>query len=120
MAITITEELTAPIFKITFDWLTATGGDASGTMTASIKGQPVAVVFVPDTSTTAPTDQHDITLTDASSIDILAGRGANLSNVHSTVIVDDLLPIGGNKVTCTVANGGNAKGGNVYLFVRSV
>jgi hypothetical protein len=116
--VTTTEEVYGPVNKITFDWLSDASGDATATTTGGHNGELIRAVFVPDTSTTAPSDQYDVTLSDGQSVDLLAGQGVNLSNVNTVVVVDDLIPLAGNKLTLTVANAGNAKGGVVYLYYR--
>jgi len=117
--ITTSEELFGTIKKIAYDWLTDASGDASATATtASFSGQILRVECVPDSGGTAPSDQYDITLTTADSIDVLYGQGANLSNASTVVIVSDLGVIANDTLSLTVANGGNAKGGTVYVYLR--
>lgn len=115
--VTSTEELNGQNRKIVFDWLSDASGDATGSTTHGINADIKGVVFKPDTGGTVPTDQYDVTLTDANSIDLLNGQGANLSSTNSIAVTSDLLPITGDKLALTVANGGNAKGGVVYVFL---
>ena len=117
--ITASEETFGLIKKIVYDWLSDASGDASATSTsAAFSGQILRVECVPDSSTTQPSDQYDITLTTADSIDVLYGQGANLSNSSTVAIVSNLGVIANDVLSLTVANGGNAKGGLVYVYIR--
>jgi hypothetical protein len=115
--VTATEELSGAVKKVIFDWLTDASGDATKSTTNGINGIIQSVIFVPDTSATQPSDQYDVTILDDSSIDLLNGQGLNLSNVNTVVLVDNFNPIPGNKLNLVVDNGGNAKGGVVYVYI---
>lgn len=118
--VTITEQSNMGKYSlIQFDWLSTDGGVVASTTTASYNGKIEAVVLVPDTSTTLPSDLYDVTLTDGT-IDLLSGLGANCGNATNVAIIDGLIPIAGNKLTLNVANAGNAKGGNVYVYLREM
>jgi len=120
---------TRTVKKVTFDWLSDASGNVSGTHTKHLSGEILRVVFIPDSGGTQPTDLYDVTLEDDSGMDVLAGQGANLSNASTTnvtpgvpfkdgattsvskMVVDDLLEL-------KVSNAGNAKGGQVILYIR--
>lgn len=128
-SVTITYSETRTVKKVTLDWLSDASGDVSGTHTKYLSGVLERVVFIPDSGGTQPTDLYDITLEDDNGMDVLAGQGANLSNANTTnicpgvplkdgsttsvkpMIVDDLLEL-------KVSNAGNAKGGQVILYLR--
>lgn len=114
--VTVTDDRVTPIRRVNFDWLSDASGDATASMTYPVNGKLIRAVFVPDGGGTAPSDQYDVAITDGSSIDILAGQAGNLSNVNTIVLVDNFLPVAGNVLNLAVSNGGNAKGGNVYLW----
>lgn len=117
--ITVTEEVIKNVTKLTYDWLTDASGDASITATSkAYSGVILKVVAVPDSGGTAPSDLYDITLTDGASLDVLTGQGTDCPSGSNLVIVDDLLPVANDTLSLTVANGGNAKGGIVYVYIR--
>lgn len=103
-----------------FDWLSDGSGDVSATSsTGKYTGCILAVLLVPDGSTTTPSDQYDITLTDSNSIDLLSGQGANLSNVNNVLVNSGLLPLVHDTISLTVAHAGSAKGGLVYIWIEA-
>lgn len=116
--VTTTEERFGSIKRIKFDWLSDASGDATATTTYTYSGEVLRAIFVPDGSTTAPSDLYDVTITDADSIDILYGQGADMDGTNTVVLVENLAPVANDVLSLTVANGGNAKGGIVYLYIR--
>ena len=113
-----TEQLNGKIKRVAFDWLSSSDGEASATTTAGINGKLLSAVFVPDSGGTAPDDLYDATLTDANSLDLLAGQGANLSGTNTIVINSNLLPVPGNRLTRNISGAGEANGGLVYLLLE--
>ncbi len=104
------------VYKIV--WLT----DASGDVALGIdlrRGRLLQIKTVPD-GTDVPTAAYDLTLLDPSdSGDVLEGKGGDLSatlTVWAAGAVQVFLE--GGSYTFTIANGGNAKRGIVYLFVQ--
>lgn len=111
------------ITKYSIAWVSDAAGAVSGNSFNVKAGEVVQVRYIPDSGGTQPTDLYDVTMTDANSIDVLGGSGANLSNANSTVAVPAvstyfprLLEAGA--LTPVVANAGNAKGGTIVLYVR--
>lgn len=116
------------VVKHTFAWTSAADGTATVASGLAVSGQVQRVVFIPS-ATAAPTDLYDVTLTDADSMDILAGQGANLSTSTSSsvcpgipfddgtttsvapCVVDSIL-------TLNVTNAGDSKAGSVIVYVR--
>ena len=105
-------------------WVTTSGGAFSSTFTVP-GGVLLKVTFVPDGSTTQPTDAYDVVLNDPRGIDVLGGLGANLSNATATSVVPTVgssgLPFAlesGATMTLTITNAGNSKGGTIYLHIR--
>jgi hypothetical protein len=108
-------------------WTSSAGGAVSGIPTLEkIAGEMLRVVFIPGSGGVQPTDAYDVTLLDDDGLDVLAGKGANLSNSSASTIcplVGDgtttVRPcaIDGN-LTLVVANAGNAKQGTVKLYYR--
>lgn len=111
--------------KVTFTWTASAGGAVSGTLSALVRGVIKRVVFAPGSGGTQPDNLYDVTLLDATGVDVLAGRGANLSNSAASQAV----PLIGDGTTTDrevaindtlelqVANAGNAKTGVVYIYV---
>lgn len=122
---TITYSGTRPK-KVTFGWVASAGGAVSGTPSVQVRGHITRVTFIPGTAGNQPTDAYDVTLLDASGVDVLAGLGANLSNAT----ISHCEPLIGNGATTNqpmsindtlelqVANAGNAKHGTVVVYVE--
>lgn len=117
------------IRKYSLAWVSDSLGAVSGTLTEVISGVIVKAVFIPDSGGTQPTNLYDVTLLDENGLDVLAGRGANLSNSASSATAPGLAVTDGtttgivpvpidDQLELRVANGGNAKGGSVVLYVR--
>lgn len=116
--VTQTETPRGAINLIAYDWASSTGGEATHAATIAINGEIMRAVFVPDGSTTAPTDNYDVTLTDANGIDLLAGQGANLSATDTIVVTDDIVPLFGSTLNLSVSNAGDSKGGLIYIYMK--
>lgn len=114
------------------DWLSSSGGAVAAALN-DVSGEIVRVTFVPDAGGTQPTNAYDVTLTDAEGIDVLAGKGGNLSNAAASSVVPLILDAVGTpadtyavghrffvagKLTLAIANAGNAKGGRILLYLR--
>lgn len=122
--LTITQG-TGSVRKVTLAWTSDAAGAVSGT-TVHLDGVIERVVFVPGTGGVQPTDLYDVTLEDAEGLDLLAGEGANLSNVNKTQVT----PFIGDGTTTNkpvaaygtaelkVAAAGNTKSGTVLLYLR--
>jgi len=124
--------------SVMWDWLS----DASGNVvddSAAFAGRITRVTFNPDATTTSPTANYDMDVVDIDSVDVLLGAGANLSQsasecifynansgafasstVTQTVDTDHTaLPwsvVNRGKLTLTITNAGNAKGGTVRMY----
>ena len=102
---------------VTMDWTSAAGGTVSSTNTTnSLNGEVYQVEINPDASTDAPTEGYDVTLSNANSVNILYGLGANLPaattrTVKPCVFVD-------SKLSLCVTNAGDTKGGVVKIYLR--
>ena len=106
--------------KITFDWTSNASGAASGSTTEYYSGVVYRVVFIPDSGATQPTDLYDVTLTDDDSVDILDGAGGDLSNSTTDQLqgLVGVSAVANSKLTLTVSNAGNSKGGTVVIYLR--
>jgi len=104
--------------KYTIAWTSDAAGAVSGNTVDVKRGHLRQVKYKPDAGGTQPTDLYDVTLLDADGADLLAGGGANLSNVNASIAVPTApILLEGQSVTPTVANAGNAKGGTIILYV---
>lgn len=123
-----TTTLSAPtedngVRKVTINWTS----DASGDVSSSIKnvyGTLRRVVFAPVASA-SPTANYDVTLSDENSYDVFQGDGADQSaTVAANVFIANATSgyvgadIAGH-LTLTVSNAGNAKQGNIKLYLRT-
>lgn len=122
--VSMTEITHKPVQKIKFDWLSDAAGAVGRTTVAFFTGVVDRVVFKPDSGGTQPSASYDIVLNDDDGNDVLWGVGANLSNaaaVHAHPWSSGLelySAIVETKLTLAVTNAGNAKGGEVYVYVR--
>lgn len=123
-SIVITRQQTSPQV-VRLVWTSDASGVVSGT-TVHVEGVIERVVFVPGAGGVQPTDAYDLLLNDADGVDVLAGKGANLSQTNKTQVC----PFIGDGTTTNkpvavagtlelvAANAGNAKSGTVVLYVR--
>lgn len=111
--------------RVTFSWTSNASGAVSGTASSRVGGRISRVVFVPGSSGSQPTDLYDVTLLDEHGMDVLAGKGGNLSNAAASQVV----PLIGDGTTTNqtisvngtlelqVAAAGNAKSGQVHVYL---
>lgn len=125
-SITETISKTRTMRSIAWDWTCDASGNVSGIPSTHISGVIERAVFAPGAGGAQPTDAYDVTLLDDDGLDVLAGRGTNLSNAtksHSTPLIgdgtttDQKVAIDG-QLNLVVANAGNAKQGRVKLYYR--
>jgi hypothetical protein len=119
-----TADLGGLITRYTVAWTSSAGGAVSGTTFDCKAGHLMQVRQLPDSGGTQPTDQYDVTVLDGNSVDVLAGGGANLSNAAPTYTTPALTAgypvfVEAGALTPTVANAGNAKGGQIVLYVST-
>jgi len=122
-SITVTTSRDGPLTKYSCAWTSDAAGDVTECAVALKAGQIVQVVCSPGATT--PSDDYDVTLTQASGEgDILNGKGTNMSNSLSNLVklisatLDHLaiwIPAG--NYWPTVANGGNAKTGTIDIYM---
>lgn len=111
------------------DWL-SDDSDGSATGTVQLDGQ--LWKFVTNPGSVAPSDNYDITLVDEDSLDVAEGLLANRDTANSEVVYPykqvTLTGTGtdawaaplfhGGPVTFTLANAGNAKTGQLKVYMR--
>lgn len=113
--ITVEESGFGSVFKIKWTFTSATDGTASLVTVGSYYG--TVMCLVTDPGATAPTDNYDITVTDADSFDVLQGVGANRdTSTTETVNPPSVSPAFG-KLTINITNAGDTKDGVATLYV---
>jgi hypothetical protein len=114
--VTVTEETSGHIKKITWTWTATAGGAAdlitSGTYTGEIVG------LVTDPGASAPTDNWDVSITDGDGTDVLNALGANRDTANTEQVVTGMGYVVNDKLTVNVTNAGNATNGLVILYIR--
>jgi hypothetical protein len=127
-SVTVTQNLINPV-RYVLAWTSDASGNVSGIPAPTMNGTICKVEFVPGSGGNAPTDQYDVTLTDIAGVDVLGGQGANLSNAAASAVVPGVPFKDGTTIstapcvisdplTLNVTNAGNAKSGQVILYVR--
>lgn len=119
MVVTTTEARARSVWKIVWSWLSDDAdGTATGPTAALIDGDILGLTTIPDGSA-APTDNYDITVTDADGHDVLLGAGANRDTANTeNVARASLAAAAASILTLNVSNAGNAKEGKVILYLR--
>ena len=121
--VTITEpvRLGSGIDKISWDWLSATGGTVTASITTDYyTGIILCMEMIPDAATTTPTAAYTATVKDDSGVDLLHGLGVGSSTATATVskvFSDGLGIIVNSKLTLAIAAAGDAKGGILNLYI---
>lgn len=120
MSVVITENPQAkPIAIIKFAWTSASDGTATGTTVNSYNGKCELLTTDPAAAGDAPTDNYDITVTDANGVDVLGGAGVDRDTANTEQKLGDLQgAVASSKLTLNIANAGDSKIGVVYLHIR--
>jgi len=112
-----TEEVEGSIKMAKFAWTTTSGGTASATTTESYNGKILALAT--DPGSTTPSDNWDVTMLDKNSMDVLLGAGADRDQTNTEYVASASLgAVVNSTLNCVVINGGDAKTGTVYVYVR--
>lgn len=117
---TLTEERLSNVKKITFAWTSDTGGDAglaTKTTAYTYNGAILAICTVPGTGGDQPSDNYDIVLNDANSVDVLNAQAANRSQTTTQWVTSSLGMVVGSALTLSVSNAGDTKKGTIYVFI---
>lgn len=120
MAVTFTETTQGHLVKkVKAVWVSDSDGAATGATTYTYDGLLYNFMSIPDGGGTAPTAAYDITLTDPNGVDLLQGAGADRSATAREYVntSDGLGTVSEEKLTLTIANAGEAKGGTVYFAI---
>lgn len=116
--VTVAEVKSKPIKQITWAWTCTAGGAADKASTTSFYGKVIEMVTVPAGGGSAPTDNYDLTITDANSYDILQGAGANRDTANTERAAPAAVSVAFGVLTLNVSNAGNAKSGTVILYIQ--
>lgn len=121
-----TQQTHRTIRRCSLAWTSSAAGAVQEILSPLLSGELLRVVFVPGAGGVQPTDLYDVTLLDEDGVDVLAGLGANRSNVTK----QQLVPLTGDGTTTNqrvvldgtldlrVAAAGNAKQGTLTLYYR--
>ncbi|MDB5295812.1 MAG: hypothetical protein JWO31_1795 [Phycisphaerales bacterium] len=114
--------------RITLAWTSDDAGNATVATADDVIGVLTRVAFAPGAGGTQPTAAYDVTLTDTAGVDVLNGKGADLSNtvpshVHAAVPLPDGTTYGPcdvyGRLTIKVSGAGPGKTGVCVLNVVS-
>lgn len=117
--VTITESRSGSVKQVGFVWISSAGGAADGTTTYPYDGKLIGLTTIPAGGGSAPTDNYDVAITNASGFDVLLGAGANRDTANTEYVADASLGATPPSVlTLAVTNAGDTKGGTVVLYIR--
>jgi len=123
MSVTTTERrgqlAMSRLAKISFAFVSAADGTASGTTPERYTGEVWRVVFAPGTGGSQPTNNFDVVVNDEDGYDILAGQGTNISNTAPSTVVSSLGAVVNDTLTLSVTNAGNTKSGTVIVYIKA-
>jgi len=119
-SIVFTDSKLRTVRKFTLAWLSDASGDVNSVLTIPLSGVLERITFDPD-GTDVPSANYDVVLNDVDGVDVLNGKGSNLSATVTTSVAPALT--GGNMafddaLDLVVTNAGNAKRGKVILYIR--
>jgi hypothetical protein len=119
--VTVVEKTRGALKEVRWVWVSATSGAADLVTTNKYTGTIVAAYQIPDGGGTQPTAAYDVTITNADSVDVLAGLGADLSQSAMTTKTykDGLGSMVDSTLTLNVTNAGDAKGGKTIIYIQS-
>ncbi len=133
MALTFTyEREVGGIARVIAAWTSDGSGNASGTTAVRVCGRLVKAVTDPGSA--APTDNYDVTITDDEDVNVLTACQSSLLNrdtanseetyflvldaAAGTPLAQSVHPVVCGTLTVTVSNAGNAKSGQIILYVQ--
>lgn len=101
---------------ISIPW-TSNGSGAATVVIDAFRGFIRRFVTDPAAAASAPTDNYDITITDANGADVLAGTGADRDTANSESVVPAQPILVDGALSLVVANAGDTKAGVVVLYI---
>lgn len=117
---TLTEVTHTSARKIVWAWTSGDGAEGGTVTKATANAYDGKIVgLTTDPGATAPTDNYDITITDADGHDVLLGAGADRDTANTEHVAEASLgAVAGSVLTLNVTNAGDAKIGTVILWIR--
>lgn len=114
---TVAETRLATVKKIAWTWTSATGGTVVQATAYAYDGKIIGLTT--DPGATAPTDNYDVTITDADGHDVLLGAGADRDTANTENVAEASLgAVAGSVLTLNIAAAGDVKQGVVILWIR--
>lgn len=113
--VTVEESSFEGVCRIKWTWTSAAGGNADLVTSKSYYGEVIALLTNP--GATAPTDDYDITITDADGYDVMQGAGANRDTLNTEQTVPTAKSVAFGALTLNVTNAGAAKEGVAILYI---
>ncbi len=112
-----TNDMTGGLQKITWTWTCSSAGAYTEASTVRPNGQIYRFITKP--GGTAPTTLYDITITDADSVDVINGLGADRSATltEQKGVSDGLGVVKSSLLTLNITNAGDAATGTVILYI---
>ena len=120
--------------KIVLTWVSAADGSVTQNICAVFAAaqralgimmvQPsklMGFIYKVDTNpgATAPTDQYDITLTNADGVDVMAGALANRATATTEQVIPSDPPYVDSELSLNITNAGDTKGGTVTIYMAN-
>lgn len=117
---TLTEVKHTSAKKIVWAWTSGTGAEGGTVTKETVFAYDGKIVgLTTDPGSTAPTDNYDVTITDADGHDVLLGAGTDRDTANTEHVAEASLgAVAGSKLTLNITNAGDAKIGVVILWVR--
>jgi hypothetical protein len=117
-----TADLGGGVTKYSVAWTSDASGNVNGTPIALTRGRLIQVKFVPTNGHTQPSNNYAATLLDGDGVDVLAGKGATLSNAASSIAVPIVSSasaafIEPGNFTPTISAAGNVTNGRIDLYI---
>lgn len=116
----LSEKSVGSVKKIVWSWTSGTGAEG-GTVTKTTAGtyDGKIIGLTTDPGSTAPTDNYDVVIADADGHDVLLGAGADRDTANTENVAEASLgAVAGSTLTLSIANAGDAKVGQVILWLR--
>ena len=116
--VTIIEHNLGSVQKIAWSWTSTAGGAADLVSVEAYTGKVLACTTDPGAA--APTDNYTLTITDGGGEDILLGAGlANRDTSNTEHLLEaNLGAVSNSLITMNITGAGNAKAGEVFLWIR--
>jgi hypothetical protein len=118
---TVTQTWDSPV--LTFSWTADVSGGSVPATASELSFEAFVCLVVTDPGTTAPTDNYDITITDADGVDIMGGQLLNRDTANSEHAVPKIgsaygcRPFQGTMTVNIINNSVNSATGEVKVWI---